>query len=68
MSTQDKKKKPLNLLTYTIMSAHGHAETHGHDDHGHGSHGGGSIFTDSKNWFATKSPSKLNPLSATDAV
>ncbi len=44
------------------MSAHAPTADHGH----HGS--GDSVFTKAKSWFATKSPTKLNPLSATDAV
>ncbi len=34
----------------------------------HGSSNGWSIFSTAKNWFATKSPSTLNPLSSIDAV
>ncbi len=41
------------------MSSHG-------SSHGGGS--GGSIFSTAKNWFASKSPSKLNPLSSIDAT
>jgi hypothetical protein len=43
------------------MSAHAATA----DSHGHGSHGD-SVFTTAKNWFASKSPSKLNPLSSID--
>jgi hypothetical protein len=41
------------------MSSHGSS---------HGGSSGGSIFSTAKNWFATKSPSQLNPLSSIDAV
>ena len=41
------------------MSEHG--ASHGHDS-------GWSFFSSAKNWFATKLPSKLNPLSAIDAT
>jgi hypothetical protein len=45
------------------MSGGHHTPSHGHG----GDHGGLWLGT-AKSWFATKSPSKLNPLSATDAV
>ncbi len=35
----------------------------------HSSHSSGnSLFSAAKNWFSTKSPSYLNPLSATNAI
>ncbi|MBP9811893.1 hypothetical protein KBC86_00815 [Candidatus Gracilibacteria bacterium] len=45
------------------MSGGHHAPSHGHG----GDHGGLDLGT-AKSWFATKAPSTLNPLSATDAV